>query len=279
MDLPPTFEFSQGSLQDYSDCRRRFLLKYLKHTAWPAVHAEPALENERHIRRGERFHRLAQQFLSGVPSDRLAEMAAADPDENLALWWRSFSAEIPAQLTGTRFIELALFAPVNNLRLAARYDLILAAPDAKFVIYDWKTSLSRPKRTWLANRLQTRVYPYLLVLAGAQLNQGRPILPDQVSMLYWFAAFPHQPERFVYSTSQFEKDRVFLRKVISEIHSLPEAEFQLTSELDRCQYCVYRSLCDRGIAAGPLGDIASESETEEDIGLNLDLDQVSELAF
>lgn len=279
MDLSPTFEFSQGSLQDYTDCRRRFMLKYMKHAAWPAVHAEPALENERHIQRGERFHRLAQQYLTGVPSDRLAEMADADQDENLAQWWRSFTKEIPPVLEGTRYIELTLSAPFNGLRIAARYDLILAGPEDKFIIYDWKTSLTRSKHAWLANRLQTRIYPCLLVLAGAHLNRNRPINPNQISMVYWFTAFPNQPERFVYSTAQFDEDRAYLMHMLKEIKSLPEPAFELTTVLERCLYCVYRSLCNRGVTAGPMGSEASDSDPDEDFTINLDMEQVSEIQF
>ena len=43
-NLPADFHFSQGSLQDYVDCPRRFQLRYMMKLAWPAVEAEPAVE-------------------------------------------------------------------------------------------------------------------------------------------------------------------------------------------------------------------------------------------
>ena len=63
------FDFSQSSLQDFTDCRKRFYLRYIQKVAWPALQAEPVIEFERHIQRGERFHRLAQQFLMGIPEE------------------------------------------------------------------------------------------------------------------------------------------------------------------------------------------------------------------
>ena len=66
MPLPPDFHFSQGNLQDYSDCPRRFQLRYLLELAWPAVEAEPADEFETRIRDGEAFHRMVQQHVLGV---------------------------------------------------------------------------------------------------------------------------------------------------------------------------------------------------------------------
>src|SRR5512142_2289198 len=119
------FEFSQSSLQDYSDCRRRFQLRYLQRIAWPAVQAEPAREFERHIQRGDRFHRLVQQFLLGVPEERLARMAEADEDENLQRWWKNFIDTIPAELEGARHVEAALQVPLGSFRLVAKYDLVL----------------------------------------------------------------------------------------------------------------------------------------------------------
>ncbi len=277
-NLPSDFLFSQTSLQDYQDCRLRFLLRYVKDTAWPAVQAEPAIENERHILRGERFHRLAQQYLLGLPEDRLSAYAQADEDEHLAQWWHNFAVDLAPDLTGLRFIELNLAASLQASRLAARYDLITTTEN-KFVIYDWKTSLQHPKHTWLSTRLQTRVYPYLLTRSGAYLNQTKPVNPEQITMVYWFTAFPHQPERFVYNSKIFEEDEHFLSGMISEIRSLPESAFVRTEHIQRCQYCVYRSLCDRGTTAGSILARENDPESNDKSDLIIDLEQISEIEF
>ncbi len=87
MTLPPGFQFSQASLQDYADCPRRFQLRYLLKIAWPAVQSEPLQEHERFMRQGERFHRLVQQYFLGLPPEMLA---AQTKDPDLALWWENF---------------------------------------------------------------------------------------------------------------------------------------------------------------------------------------------
>ena len=284
MQLPLNFEFSQSSLQDFVDCRRRFLLRYVQQVAWPAVQTEPMIENERHIRRGERFHRLAQQWLLGVPAQRLDEIASADPDEHLPQWWQSFSKMAAADLQGARSVdplkrvELALAAPLAGYRLAARYDLILVTPaEGRLVIYDWKTSLKRPRRNWLVSRLQTRVYPYLLARAGKFLRRNKAnVSPEQIKMIYWFAAFPNQPEQFIYNAAQFAADGRILEDLATEILSLPETAFELTPDVERCAYCVYRSLCDRGISAGSFdeNEVEPESSTPD-----LDIEQIAEIGF
>ena len=62
-DLPVGFMFSQGSLQDYTDCARRFRLRYLDRLAWPAAVAEPADEYELQAAEGAAFHRLVHQHI------------------------------------------------------------------------------------------------------------------------------------------------------------------------------------------------------------------------
>lgn len=273
------FEFSQSSLQDFTDCRYRFLLRYIRNVAWPAVQAEPARENELHIQRGERFHRLAQQYLLGVPQDVLTRMADADPDPLIAVWWANFLEHIPGQLEGERFVEVTLRSPAGQYHLVAKYDLVLISPSGKVTIYDWKTTPKRPSRSRLLERLQTRVYPYLLACAGETLNRGRAVEPESIEMVYWFT-HPDQPsETFIYSHEQFEHDRLFLNSLMEHINTLSEDQFDMAEDEKACSYCVYRSLCRRGTRAGALTG-AEELVEEIDTGeFPFDLEQIGEISF
>lgn len=280
MDPLEHFEFSQSSLQDFVDCPKRFKLRYLQHIAWPAIQAEPARENERLIQRGDRFHRLAQQYLMGVPEDRLTRIAGADEDENLLHWWLNFLNHIPTQLEGARFVEIDLGTPFGQFRLVAKYDLILMKPDGRAIIFDWKTSQHKPKRATLLARLQTRVYPYLLVQAGAFLNQGKAIQPDAIEMIYWFAEPDQSPERLVYTPERYQSDDQYLHSLIDKISHLHPEDFT-EAETDRpCGYCVYRSLCGRGAQAANLSaSYALDDETDEIGDLDINLEEIGEISF
>src|SRR5512140_2479670 len=70
-ELPASFNFSQSCLQDYSDCPRRFQLRYIEKLAWPAIEVEPILESERRQQAGQQFHRMVQQHLIGLPMEKL----------------------------------------------------------------------------------------------------------------------------------------------------------------------------------------------------------------
>ncbi|MCB0103016.1 MAG: PD-(D/E)XK nuclease family protein [Anaerolineales bacterium] len=267
---------SQSSLQDYFDCPRRFELRYLQKISYPAIETEPALENEKHQREGENFHRLVQQFFIGIPEEQISKLANTD---NLANWWENFTSAKDLSglknLSGVR-TEITLSAPLGPFRLVAKYDLI-AFDAKKFRVYDWKTYRKRPKSDLLAIRFQTRVYRALLVQAGAFLNGGKPINPEQIEMIYWFSNFPNDPAHFSYTSDQFKRDWDALLHLAEEIKNA--SNYPKTEEIKRCLYCPYRSYCNRGIGAGDALDVEIESEEEEEEVFEINFDQVSEIEF
>jgi len=292
MILPTDFQFSQGSLQDYVDCPRRFHLRHVQRLAWPAIDAEPALENERYLQQGAAFHRLAHQHALGIPADRLVVAGNGD-DADIRRWWLNYLQSGPADLPAKRYPEVVLSAPLGGYRLLARYDLV--AVDAakgrgqRAVIVDWKTSRRRTPRDRLQARLQTRVYPFLLVQAGARLfepqpSDSRPLAPEQVEMIYWFSDFPADPERFSYDRTQHGADEAFLAGLIEEIAARgSDEDFTLTADENRCRHCRYRSLCRRGESAGLLDDEGDETDGDLELGADLDtfldLEQIAEIEY
>jgi len=305
--LQSTIQFSQASLQDFVDCRRRFQLRYLYRLAWPSLEAEPALENERAMQQGALFHHMIRQHLSGVPAERLKAMVKG---EDLSRWWGNYMACVPELISlgdnrilrtsgqvqdGFIYPEVMLASTVSQHRLVAVYDLIRVYPKQRALIIDWKTSRKRTGRAWLSERLQTRVYPYLLVKAGTHLNQyqpgigqpkngqpniGQPFSPEQVEMIYWFAEYPAERsmlQRFTYDTSRYYEDEKYLVALINEIATLGEADFPLTPHIERCKFCTYRSLCERGIRAGAFDEV-EETGMSGEVEPDFDYEQISEIA-
>jgi CRISPR/Cas system-associated exonuclease Cas4 (RecB family) len=281
--LPTNFQFSQASLQDYVDCPRRFQLRYVLQLAWPAQEVEPALENERHMQQGAAFHRLVHRYALGIPAEDLSR-AIQEPD--LRRWWHNYLERGPQELPERRHPEVVLSAPLAGYRLVARYDLVAVDAGQRALILDWKTSRKRTKREYLAERLQTKVYPYLLVQAGAHLNGDQAIAPEQVEMIYWFADYPEEPARFGYDTAQYEAEEAYLTALVEEIVGLGDEDFPLTVQEQRCKFCPYRSLCRRGVRAGTLDEVLDEAldaiiEGEADAGdaFDIDFEQIAEVEY
>ena len=274
MPLPDASQFSQGKLQDYADCPRRFQLRYVLMQPWPALIAEPAGELDRHIQRGVDFHRLAHQHALGLGVERLTETIH---DETLARWWQTYVAHPPLNLpTSLRRAEAMVSAPLAGLRLVAKFDLLAVEPVERLVIVDWKTVSKVPSRTTLAQRLQTRVYRYLAVEAGADFNGGQRPPPEQVTMVYWFAQSGGDTQRFAYDEAQHAADGAYLASLVEQIAGHRETIWPLAPDERRCRFCNYRSLCDRGVTPGFLEELEDDLEPVE---LEIDLEQIAEIEF
>jgi hypothetical protein len=98
-------------------------------------------------------------------------------------------------------------------------------------------------------------------------------------MIYWFTDFPEQPARFPYSQRQFDEDQTYLTRLIDEIKTIGDEDAPLTEDERRCRFCVYRSFCNRGIAAGPLSELEDLDEVEVAFEFELDFDQVEEIEY
>lgn len=262
------FVFSQSALQDYIDCNRRFELRYLLDVRWPAQETAQALQYEAGQRQGQEFHHLVHQHALGIPAESLAATIVSD---ELSAWWQRYAGWQKENLPSARHPELALTAPINEIMLMAKYDVVAKLADGTFLIVDWKTGRT-PKRAWLAERMQTIVYPYVLSKAGDWLNDGQPIPPERIRLMYWFAE-TGETITFDLTPEMLHSNEIRLARLLTEITSI--SNFEKTNDQRGCRFCVYRSLCERGDLPGELKDL----EEELSGGISFDLDEIEEISF
>ena len=290
LELPSTFAFSQSSLQSYVNCPRRFWLAYVEQLSWPALEAAPYDAHEQMLRQGQQFHQLVERAEAGLPTELLTEGLDYPLDE----WFESYLRHRPADLpTEVVEVERVLSTPLavegGRYRLAARYDFIAVGGDGadrSAVILDWKTNKRVTRREILKQRMQTFVYPFVLVEASAGLPWG-PLAPEQVEMRYWFTAAPAESVALRYNSDQHADNRDRFVQILNEIlRGEQEADFPKVPDTDKnrkryCSYCIYRSRCDRGTEAGDLEEYDEEDFADVDLErvLEFTLEEVQELAF
>ncbi len=87
---------------------------------------------------------------------------------------------------------------------------------------------------------------------------------------------------FDYSDDQYREDEARISELIQRIADTPPGHFHMTTINERCKFCCYRSLCDRGERAGDVSEIdIDDLDAEPDTGIDLDFDfgQIAEIQF
>jgi hypothetical protein len=231
----------------YSDCKRLFFLKEILHLEWPANESEPVRIQETRMATGSQFHLLCSQYLCGIPVEILLQSIES---EEMLRWWNAFLS-LGLNPSPNFFPEKAITIPYGNFRMTAHFDLFTKQPDGTYIIYDWKTNLKRPSQQQVENRMQTIVYPIVL---NKFFKFERKNGPRSIKMIYWYPEFPEQPHEFSFAPDKLKRQENVLGNIVEEVSSSAPEDFIMTDNLNRCQFCNYRSYCNRGERAGECND-------------------------
>ncbi len=268
---------NQKNIQDFLDCPRKFQLNVLENLSWPAAISDHLEKIEHSIYLGNQFHLVCHQYFSGV-SPALLDLSIDDPD--LKIMWGNFLPFGKSLIEFQSYPEQLLSYTICDQRLIAKFDLIVRTSSDKYIILDWKTGFNKPSRELISSRVQSFLYPFIFSLSGAELYNEPIIKPDHVEMHYFypFSSEPH--EVFPYSEEAHVEIRTLLEKIISDISKTIESSelFPLVEDPSQCKYCIYRSLCDRGVNPGNFESylpVDHENLSNE----IFELEQVGELEF
>ncbi|MEM9804104.1 MAG: PD-(D/E)XK nuclease family protein [Cyanobacteria bacterium P01_D01_bin.56] len=195
---------------------------------------------------GNQFHLMMHQQALGLPIEVLAAENADMAAKVNALrrhaphLFQAGSGETFRQSEHQRTLAL------NGYVFTVVYDLLVLTANTGLIV-DWKTYLKPPKRQYLANDWQTRLYLYVLA-------ETSELAPEQLTMSYWFVR--HQDEqgkdlppsdyRFAYSLQQHDRTRQELLRLTETLSLLRQASmFPKTDYRDRCLYCPFQIRCQR----------------------------------
>jgi hypothetical protein len=245
MLLSNDFIFSQNNLQNYIDCRRKFYLKHILQLQWPVLESEPSIIQEERTALGAEFHLLCNQYFSGVPESAIRN-SIESPE--ILQWWNAF-IELGVQPGSNLQAEKAITVPFLDYRLTVHYDLLNSNQNGTYLIYDWKTNLKQPQRTTLAKRMQTVIYPLVLQLF-LETNSSKKVAPENIELIYWYPVIPGRPIRFPFGHETYSQHLQLVEVLITEIMHNEIDDFHLTESISQCDFCQFRSFCNRGVKAG-----------------------------
>lgn len=255
--------FSQNSLEIFSKCRLRFKKRYVDGLLWQ----NHEISENNHAEKGRLFHLLAYRYFMGL-DDSFADEKNEYSD--IKVWQKRLKDYILINPNNTYYPEFELKLEQGNMRLQAKYDLIMVDAENRAVIYDWKVQEKQIKPKTAEQAFQTRVYMYLLAKVGDIIN-GKPIKPDNITMVYWQANHPANPVKIEYSQEFFKKDEEFLKEEIKKILNCNFDSSKLKTKDEKvCRFCEFCSICN-----GFDSEEVTDGETEFDIEWN----QVEEIEF
>ncbi|MBK7177911.1 MAG: PD-(D/E)XK nuclease family protein [Chloroflexi bacterium] len=261
---------SQGKLEAFLACRRRFYLRSLRRLPWPA--APLGDESEEALARGQQFHRVMERHFLGLG------IAPEEIDDGrVQHWQRQFQASGPAIPDGQLLPEHRLTVPVGRHLLLGRFDLLVVgeADGRAFAhIFDWKTGKAR-READLRQNWQTRLYLALLAEGGgalrAQGGNGRSLSPDRVSITYWYAAEPDTPRTIRYTSAWHAQNWADIQAIVAQIDAaLAQDNWPLTDDWDECRRCAYQVYCGRQTAGHDPLTATEEEESDELTDLSLE---------
>lgn len=243
---------SANSIRTFLSCPLRFRYRYLDNLYWSRLWGGDPAERQA-LEQGQNFHLLARRYYAGVGP--ALETDPANPDV-LAQWLGRLEQFLPRTPGRSYYPELELRLTQPDMRLLAKFDLLVVDPTGTATIFDWKTERRFPRRSYLLKSPQTLVYRYVLCAAGGAYSPTGQFKPQDVTMIYWNPQYPDRWERLPYTAAQFQQDDQYLRSLSARILQTPREAFLATSEEQVCRFCEYRMLCH--------GQRAEQVEAEEE---------------
>ncbi len=273
------YAISQGHLNIWETCQRKYQYKYLEELSLPEV--DP--HRQESLLLGSNFHLLMQQRDLG-----LDVLVLAQSDRQLQGWLNAFNEFPPTMIEGDRLCEhrrtWEICCPASldqdldqnfmesrdrnqaYFVLTAIYDLLILGK-GQAQILDWKTHQKAIAQSQLEHNWQTRLYLYLLA-------KTTDYPPEQLSMTYWFA---NTAESVVINYTSADRDRTEqdLQRMLTAIAQAQDYP-QVDISSNKCKHCEFRDRCDRPHRQ----NIETDADTELNISANINnITEIPEVAL
>ncbi|MTI54509.1 PD-(D/E)XK nuclease family protein [Geosporobacter ferrireducens] len=236
-----TFYYSQNSLNTFLQCPKKFRFKYVERLHWKKALPGADLYYE-NMKVGLDFHLLCERYFSGIACD---VPAAVENREQLQTWLKQLKEMIPLKEEHRYLPEYEMRMIKGDVRLQAKYDLIVLKGDGDVEIWDWKTEERQMSMAEVAKKIQTMVYMYLF-MENAQGLLRCPIDYEKIKMIYWQPQYGTKRLEVPYSREKHLQYEAEIKNIIQELQVY---DFDCPMNRERfeksCRYCEFQSLCNQ----------------------------------
>lgn len=231
--------YSQNLLNTFDKCPLKFKIKYLENLRWKkdSIDNEDYYEN---MNMGLDFHLICERYFSNIP-------VGVDNNNELMNWFNSLRDKFTILDENIYFTEYEIKMKKDNIRIQAKYDLIIIKPNNKIEIWDWKTENRKLDYKEVCKRMQTIVYMYILGESSLEIFD-KDIPLENISMNFWQPQFKDDIITINYSENNH---RIHEEKIMDITRSLDNFDFNFdfNSELysTQCKYCEFggsKKVCD-----------------------------------
>lgn len=230
------FYYSQNSLNSFIKCPLKFKLKYIEGICWKSDFTAEE-DYYKSIEKGLNFHLICERYFSRIPVGEINE------DKDLIKWTNSLKNKVPIKDKNTYLTEYEIKITKGDIRLQAKYDLIVITEEKKVQIWDWKTENRKLSKSEMEKRIQTIVYMYVLRESIAKIL-GLNLKAEDIEMIFWQPQYEEEVIKVIYSEEIHRKNERFLKDILGRIKKYDfYTDFNKALYISHCKFCEFNYFC------------------------------------
>lgn len=224
--------YSQNLLNTFDKCPMKFKIKYIDNIRWKkdSINDEDYYEN---MNIGLDFHLICQRYFSDIP------VIIDKSNKELTNWYNTLQEKFTILDENIYLPEYEIKIKKENIRIQAKYDLIILKPNNKIEIWDWKTEKRKLDYKEVSKRMQAIVYMYIVGERSLEIfDKNIPL--ENISMKFWQPQFEDDIITINYSEINHRNNE---KKIMDLAGRLDNYNFSsdFNSELysKQCKYCEF----------------------------------------
>jgi CRISPR/Cas system-associated exonuclease Cas4 (RecB family) len=209
---------------------------------------------------GLNFHLMCERYFGGIPvgidisiidnfskETKTSELPIQSHDNELLNWYIALREKFPIEDENIYLPEHEIKMQKDNIKLQAKFDLIILKPNNKIEIWDWKTENRKLQYKELNKRIQAIVYMYVLGEKASEVF-GRNIPFENITMNFWQPQYKDDVITIDYSDSKHRSNEENIMHIINRLENYDfHIEFNKELYYKQCQYCEFNYFCNNEV--------------------------------